>query len=116
MTLLKLISLSFLYTTLLLVSSGESQEVHSQTVWSAERRASPANDSTDYQPSTIVLSGPILDNAARREVKKHAIQLFPFDLLFDNMWNSSQGIAPRDAQFALSELARIMRGRLANVA
>lgn len=112
MTLFKLIALSFLCTTLLLVSSGESQELHSQTVWSAERRAAPANDSTDYQPSTIVLSGPILDATARGEVKKYAILLFPFDLVFDNMWNSSQGIATRDAQFALSELARLTSGRV----
>jgi hypothetical protein len=112
MTLLKLIAISFLCATLLLVSSVESQDVRGQTVWSAERRSPPANDSTDYQPYTIVISGPILDDVARREVKKDAIQLFPFDLMFDNMRNSSQGIATNDAQFALSELARLTSGRV----
>jgi esterase/lipase superfamily enzyme len=112
MTPLKLIALSFLCAALILGSIAESQDANSQTVWSAERRAQPANTSTNYEPSTIVLSGPILDNSGRIEIKKRAIQLFPFDLMFDNMFNSSQGIAPEDAQFALSELARLTSGRV----
>jgi hypothetical protein len=110
MNALKVIVVSLLCSILPLLSRAASQEVHSQAVWSAERRTSPANGSTDYQPSTIVLSGPILNDAARSEVKKYAIQLFPFDLMFDSMWNSSQGVANRDAQFALSELARLTSG------
>jgi esterase/lipase superfamily enzyme len=106
------ILVSFLCTTLLWLSSVASQEAHSQAVWTAERRTSPANDATSYRPSTIVLSGPILNDATRSEVKEYTLHLFPFDLMFDNMWTSSAGTANKDAQFALFQLARRVDGRV----